>query len=94
MAAVTVVITSCNQGRLIREAVESALTQTVHPERIITVDDGSDDQASVNVLSAILDDCRHGVLDTGGVAVDLIGQVMPVLPPRAIVVSPLPRRRS
>ena len=39
------------------------------------VDDGPDDQASVNVLSAILDDCRHGVPDTGGVAVDLIGQV-------------------
>lgn len=75
MAAVTVAITSCNQGPLIREAVESALTQTVRPERIIIVDDGSDDQASVNVLSAILDDCRHGVPDTGGVAVDLIGQV-------------------
>lgn len=75
MAAVTVVITSCNQGPLIREAVESALSQTVRPERIIIVDDGSDDQASVNVLSAILDDCRHGVPDTGGVAVDLIGQV-------------------
>lgn len=75
MAAVTVVITSCNQGPLIREAVESALSQTVRPERIIIVDDGPDDQASVNVLSAILDDCRHGVPDTGGVAVDLIGQV-------------------
>lgn len=75
MVAVTVVITSCNQGPLIREAVESALSQTVHPERIIIVDDGSDEQTSVDVLSAILDDCRHGVLDTGGVAVDLIGQV-------------------
>lgn len=60
---------------MIREAVESALSQTVRPERIIIVDDGPDDQASVNVLSAILDDCRHGVLDAGGVAVDLIGQV-------------------
>lgn len=75
MAAVTVVITSCNQGPLIREAVESALSQTVRPERIIIVDDGSDEQTSVDVLSAILDDCRHGVPDTGGVAVDLIGQV-------------------
>ena len=32
-------------------------------------------RTSVDVLSAILDDCRHGVLDAGGVAVDLIGQV-------------------
>lgn len=75
MAAVTVIITSYNQGPLIREAVESALAQTVRPERIIIVDDGSDDQTSVDALSAILDDCRHGVLDTGGVAVDFIGQV-------------------
>lgn len=60
---------------MIREAVESALSQTVRPERIIIVDDGSDEQTSVDVLSAILDDCRHGVLDAGGVAVDLIGQV-------------------
>lgn len=75
MAAVTVVITSYNQGPLIREAVESALSQTVRPERIIIVDDGSDEQTSVDVLSAILDDCRHGALDTGGVAVDFIDQV-------------------
>lgn len=60
MAAVTVVITSYNQGPLIREAVESALTQTVRPQRIIIVDDGSDDAASIDALSAILDDCRHG----------------------------------
>ena len=50
MAAVTVVITSYNQGPLIREAVESALSQTVRPERIIIVDDGSDEQTSVDVL--------------------------------------------
>jgi glycosyltransferase involved in cell wall biosynthesis len=75
MTAVTVVITSYNQGPLIREAVESALSQTVRPERIIIVDDGSDEQTSVDVLSAILDDCRHGALDTGGVAVDFIDQV-------------------
>ena len=78
MAAVTVVITSYNQGPLIREAVESALTQTVRPQRIIIVDDGSDDAASIDALSAILDDCRHGAkigrAAAGGVAVDLIGQ--------------------
>ena len=53
MAAVTVVITSYNQGPLIREAVESALSQTVRPERIIIVDDGSDEQTSVDVLRKI-----------------------------------------
>ncbi|MDL5567528.1 glycosyltransferase [Bifidobacterium longum] len=94
MAAVTVVITSYNQGPLIREAVESALSQTVRPERIIIVDDGSDEQTSVDVLSAILDDCRHGALDTGGVAVDFIDQVNEVPPPRATAASPLPGRRS
>lgn len=52
MAAVTVVITSYNQGPLIHEAVESALAQTVRPERIIIVDDGSDDHASVEMLNA------------------------------------------
>lgn len=31
-SAVTVVITSCNQGALIREAVESALAQTIRPD--------------------------------------------------------------
>lgn len=78
MAAVTVVITSYNQGPLTREAVESALAQTVRPQRIIIVDDGSDDAASIDALNAILDDCRHGakigLADAGGVAVDLIGQ--------------------
>lgn len=74
MAAVTVVITSYNQGPLIHEAVESALAQTVRPELIIIVDDGSDDHASVEMLNATLDDRRHGTMDTNGVAIDLIGQ--------------------
>ena len=74
MAAVTVVITGYNQGPLIRETVESALAQTVRPERFIIVDDGSDDYASVEMLNAILDDCRHGTMDTNGVAIDLIGR--------------------
>ena len=50
------------------------VAQTVRPERIIIVDDGSDDHASVEMLNATLDDCRYGVMDTNGVAIDLIGQ--------------------
>lgn len=95
MAAVTVVITSYNQGPLIHEAVESSLAQTVRPERIIIVNDGSDDHASVEMLNATLDDCRHGAWDTNGVAIDLIRPgKRPVLPPRATVASPPPKRRS
>lgn len=51
-SAVTV-ITSCNQGALIREAVESALAQTIRPDCVIVVDDGSDDPASIAVLDGL-----------------------------------------
>jgi len=50
------------------------VAQTVRPERIIIVDDGSDDHASVEMLNATFDDRRHGAMDTNGVAIDLIGQ--------------------
>ena len=46
-SAVTVVITSCNQGALIREAVESALAQTIRPDCVI------DDPASIAVLDGL-----------------------------------------
>lgn len=52
-SAVTVVITSCNQGALIREAVESALAQTIRPDCAIVVDDGPDDPASIAVLDGL-----------------------------------------
>ena len=38
------------------------------------MNDGSDDHASVEMLNATLDDCRHGAMDANGVAIDLIGQ--------------------
>lgn len=38
------------------------------------MNDGPDDHASVEMLNATLDDCRHGAMDANGVAIDLIGQ--------------------
>jgi GT2 family glycosyltransferase len=53
MTTATVVITSYNQGPMIREAFESVLAQTVRPERIIIVDDGSTDPVSLDVLQQL-----------------------------------------
>ncbi len=47
------VITSFNQGRMIVEAVESLCTQTLLPQKIIIVDDGSTDEFSIRVLKDI-----------------------------------------
>ena len=44
------VITSYNQGTMILEAVRSVCSQTLLPERIIIVDDGSTDKESLAVL--------------------------------------------
>ena len=52
-AAVEAVVTSYNQGELILEALDSLYRQTVRPERILLVDDGSTDAASLAVLSEI-----------------------------------------
>lgn len=47
------VITSFNQGSMIIEAVESLFTQTLLPQKIIIVDDGSTDKFSIRVLKDI-----------------------------------------
>lgn len=44
------VITSFNQGTMILEAVESLCAQTLLPQKIIIVDDGSTDECSIRVL--------------------------------------------
>ena len=44
------VITSFNQGTMILEAVEPLCTQTVLPQKIIIVDDGSTDGCSIRIL--------------------------------------------
>lgn len=47
------VITSFNYGTLILEAVESLCVQTLLPQRIIIVDDGSTDEGSIQILKDI-----------------------------------------
>lgn len=47
------VITSFNQGSMILEALESLCAQTVLPQKIIIVDDGSTDEYSIRVLKEI-----------------------------------------
>lgn len=47
------VITSFNQKSMIYEAVHSLCCQTIRPERIIIVDDGTTDEASINILNEI-----------------------------------------
>lgn len=47
------VITSFNQGTMILEALESLCAQTVLPQKIIIVDDGSTDEYSIRVLKEI-----------------------------------------
>ena len=47
------VITSFNQGSMILEAVESLCAQTLLPQKIIIVDDGSTDEYSIQVLKDV-----------------------------------------
>lgn len=50
---VEAVITSFNQKSMIYEAVHSLCSQTVRPEKIIIVDDGSTDETSIHILNEI-----------------------------------------
>ena len=49
-AGIEAVVTSFNQGSMIREAVESICAQTLLPQKIIIVDDGSTEEGSLHVL--------------------------------------------
>ena len=50
---VEAVITSFNQGEVLREALQSLCSQTLLPSRVIIVDDGSTDETSIHVLEQI-----------------------------------------
>lgn len=52
-ADIEAVITSYNQGSMILEAVRSVCGQTLPPQRIIVIDDGSTDADSLAVLNSI-----------------------------------------
>lgn len=52
-ADVEAVITSYNQGDMILEALQSVCVQTVLPQQIIIVDDGSSDEHSMDILNRI-----------------------------------------
>ena len=49
-ADIEAVITSFNQGTMILEAVESLCAQTLLPQKIIIVDDGSKEENSIRIL--------------------------------------------
>ncbi len=51
--AVEAIITSYNQGTMILDAVQSLCSQTMLPEKIIIIDDGSTDEESLRILSDI-----------------------------------------
>lgn len=55
------VITSFNQKDMIYEAVQSLCSQTIKPKRIIVVDDGSTDEASIDILNEMETDCKISV---------------------------------
>ncbi len=50
---IEVVITSFNQKSMIYEAVHSLCRQTIRPKRMVIVDDGSTDEASIDILHEI-----------------------------------------
>ena len=58
---VQAVVTSFNQGSMILEAVQSLCGQTTPPAKIIIVDDGSTDEASLHILEHLESDSSYCV---------------------------------
>lgn len=63
MELVSVIMPCYNDGRYIQEAIESVKKQTYSKWEIIIIDDGSDDEETVKIISEI-DDDRITVLHT------------------------------
>ena len=53
MTTIGVVITAFDQGDMVAEAVSSVRSQTRKPDRIVVVDDGSQDEHSLHVLALV-----------------------------------------
>ena len=66
-ASVTVVVPSYNSGHLIGEAVASVLAQTVPPEVVIVVDDGSTDDTADRLARSGGAGSLHSPAETGRV---------------------------
>jgi glycosyltransferase involved in cell wall biosynthesis len=66
---ITVVVTNFNYGRFLEEAVFSALAQEGGPPRVIVVDDGSTDPATLDVLDRLPEPvCVHRQANSGVVS--------------------------
>jgi GT2 family glycosyltransferase len=82
--SIAVVVASFNQGLMIREAVSSILAQSLRPDDLVVVDDGSTDPESLDVLASletdgvrVLRQSNHGVSSArnagiGSVTADLV----------------------
>lgn len=64
MTSVGVVVTAFDQGRLVTEAVTSALSQTSPVDEVVVVDDGSTDAASLRALDALTRDVHAALAGT------------------------------
>lgn len=52
-SGIGVVVTSFRQARWVRQAVASVRAQTLVPDELVVVDDGSDDDESLAVLDEL-----------------------------------------
>lgn len=66
-ADVTVVISTFNRAKYLREAIESILAQSVRPRRIVVVDDGSTDNTA-DLVAGFLDKVEYVRMENGGKA--------------------------
>jgi len=56
MASITVLVPSFNHAKFIERTLRSIFAQTLPPEKLIVIDDGSDDE-SVDVIQRVMTEC-------------------------------------